>query len=255
MRWRVALDRCLRRVPTSAWWCAAWLVAPTAWANPLPPEVTQALQRARVPAAHMSIVVQQVGSGTAVLQHEGQQLVNPASLTKLVTTYAALDLLGPAWTWRTPVWLDGPVRDGALEGSLVIRGSGDPTLTVERAWLLLQRVRQLGVREIRGDIVLDRSAFAEPERDPADFDGEPLRPYNVKPDALLLNYKAVTYRFTPDAARGIAVVGMEPRLDGVSVPAEVPLARGACGDWRGALQASLADADRVRFDGAFPADC
>src|SRR5512139_2842335 len=198
MRWRDALDRCLRRVRAAAWGCATALAAAAASANPLPPEVVQALQRARVPAESMAIVVQQAGSGTAVLQHEGQQLVNPASLTKLVTTYAALDLLGPAWTWRTPVWLDGPVRDGALEGSLVIRGSGDPTLTVERA--------------------------------------------------LLLNYKAVTYRFTPDAARGVAVVGMEPRLDGVSVPAEVPLARGACGDWRGALKASLAEPERVRFD-------
>ena len=55
------------------------------------------------------------------------------------------------------------------------------------------------MREIRGDIVLDSSAFALPEG-AADFDGEPLRPYNVQPDALLLNHKAVTYSFVPDAA-------------------------------------------------------
>ncbi len=222
----------------------------------LPPEVRHALQRARVEAEHLSVVVQEAGSGAPVLFHEGRAWVNPASLTKLATTYAALDLLGPAWTWKTGVWLDGPVKDGVLDGSLVIRGSGDPTLTVERVWLLLQRVRQLGVREIGGDIVLDRSAFAAPERSPADFDGEPLRPYNVKPDALLLNYKAVTYRFAPDAARGVAVVGVEPRLDGVAVDAEVPLARGgACNDWRAALKARLDDPARVRFEGAYPASC
>lgn len=230
--------------------CTAAAASPT-----LPADVQHALQHAKVDARHFSAVVQEAGTGAPVLFHEGRELVNPASLTKLVTTYAALDLLGPAWTWKTGVWLDGPVQGGVLDGSLVIRGSGDPTLAVERVWLLLQRVRQLGVREIRGDIVLDRSAFAEPGRSPADFDGEPLRPYNVKPDALLLNFKAVTYRFVPDAARGVAVVGVEPRLDGVAVDAEVPLARGPCNDWRGALKATLDDPARVRFEGAYPASC
>ena len=234
---------------------AAAACAAAAASTALPPEIRRALQKARVDPRHLSVVVQEAGSGAPVLYHEGREPVNPASLTKLVTTYAALDLLGPAWTWKTGVWLDGAVQGGVLDGSLVIRGSGDPTLAVERVWLLLQRVRQLGVREIRGDIVLDRSAFAEPERSPADFDGEPLRPYNVKPDALLLNFKAVTYRFTPDAARGVAVVGVEPRLDGVAVDAEVPLGRGPCNDWRGALKATLDDPTRVRFEGTYPANC
>jgi D-alanyl-D-alanine carboxypeptidase/D-alanyl-D-alanine-endopeptidase (penicillin-binding protein 4) len=240
---------------TATAWLAAALWAGTAAAQTLPGEVARELQRARVPAEALAVVVQEVGTGSPVLQLNARDAVNPASLTKLLTTYAALELLGPAWTWRTGVWLDGPVKDGVLDGALVIRGSGDPTLTLERTWLLLERVRQLGVREIRGDIVLDRSAFAEAQGTPADFDGEWLRPYNVQPDALLLNYKSVTYRFVPDAARGVARVGAEPVLDGVAVDAEVPLSREACGDWRGALKATLEDPQRVRFDGSYPLAC
>lgn len=240
----------------TAWLAAAlWAGAGAAVAQTLPGEVVRELQRARVPTEAMAVVVQEVGAAAPVLQHHARDAVNPASLTKLLTTYAALDLLGPAWTWRTGVWLDGPVRDGVLDGALVIRGSGDPTLTLERTWLLLERVRQLGVREIRGDIVLDRSAFAEAQGTPADFDGEWLRPYNVQPDALLLNHKAVTYRFVPDAARGVARVGAEPVLDGVTVDAEVPLSREACGDWRGGLKATLEDPQRVRFEGSYPLAC
>ena len=85
--------------------------------------------------------------------------VNPASVMKLVTTYAALDLLGPAFTWTTPVYVDGPVRDGVLDGNLYIQGQGDPKLVLERLWLLLRRVQGLGIHTIAGDIVLDRSAF------------------------------------------------------------------------------------------------
>ena len=74
----------------------------------------------------------------------GDGIVDVASVMKLFTTYAALDRLGPAWTWKTPVELGGPVVRGVLRGPLVIHGQGDPTLVIERWWLLLKRVRELG---------------------------------------------------------------------------------------------------------------
>lgn len=220
----------------------------------LPPEVVESLQRARVPPDALAVAIQEAG-GAVRVAHRAQQPVNPASLAKLATTYAALDLLGPAYTWTTPVWLDGTVRDGVLDGRLVIQGRGDPKLVTERLWLLLRRVRALGVTEVRGDIVLDRSAFVVPDRSPAEFDGEPFRPYNVQPDALLVNYKSLLLTFTPDPARGIAAVAAEPPLAGVRIDATVPLADGPCLDWRSALRAEFADPSQVRFAGAFPAAC
>ena len=221
----------------------------------LPPEADRALQRAGVPQAALVAVVLDAATGRTVLSLGERQAVNPASLAKLFTTAAALDQLGPAWTWSTPVWLRGPVRDGVLDGSLHIRGSGDPKLVLERLWLLLRRVQQMGVREIRGDIVLDGSAFAAGDGSPADFDGETTRPYNVRADALLLNFKAVTYTFVPDPARGVASVLVEPPLAGATVERSVPLSAGACDDWRGALKANFADPARIRFAGSYPAAC
>jgi D-alanyl-D-alanine carboxypeptidase/D-alanyl-D-alanine-endopeptidase (penicillin-binding protein 4) len=120
-------------------------------------------------------------------------------------------------------------------------------------------VQQLGVRDIHGDIVLDRSAFEVPAQNPGDFDGEALRPYNVGADALLLNYKSVSFTFTPDAQRGVAVVSFEPPLEGVQVDARVPLAAGAgaavCNDWRGALEADFSDPRRLRFKGIYSPTC
>ena len=221
----------------------------------LPPEIRQALAKAQLPAQALSLWVQQVDATTPRLAHNARQPVNPASLFKLATTLAALELLGPHYTWTTPVWLAGPVRQGVLDGSLVLKGSGDPKLTPERLWLLLRRVQAAGVREISGDIVLDRSAFARPEGRPGDFDGEPLRPYNVAPDALLLAQRSLVYTFTPDAARGVATVSVEPVLDGLKVDAEVPLSAGTCDDWRAALAATPADPEQMRFAGRYPASC
>jgi D-alanyl-D-alanine carboxypeptidase/D-alanyl-D-alanine-endopeptidase (penicillin-binding protein 4) len=108
-------------------------------------------------------------------------------------------------------------------------------------------VQGLGVRSIHGDIVLDHTAFAVPEADPGSFDGEPLRPYNVAPDALLLNYKSVVMTFVPDRTANIAQVQFDPPLAGVAVPATVPLSGGECGDYRSVLRADFSDPTRVRF--------
>ncbi len=231
------------------------LSAPPARGAPrLPPETAAALHAARVPADALAVVVQEVGSGRRVLQWQPDKPMNPASVAKLVTTAAALERLGPAYTWATPVWLAGPVRDGVLEGSVFIKGSGDPKFTLERVWLLLRRVQQLGVREIRGDIVLDNSAFTVPEVDAGDFDGERLRPYNVRPAALLFNFRSTLYTFTPDLAAGVARVSVEPALDGTVADRSVPLAAGPCADWRAAMKPSF-DAGRTRFAGSYASAC
>ncbi len=234
---------------------ALFVLAAQAGAGPLPPEVEAALQRANVPRESLVVVAQEVGAARPRLSWQAQTPVNPASLMKLLTTTAALDLLGPAWSWTTSVWIQGPALNGVLDGNLVIKGNGDPKLVQERLWQLLRRVQQLGVREIRGDIVLDRSAFTLPPHNPAEFDNEPYRPSNVGPDALLINYKSVLLTFTPDAARGIAIVSSEPPLAGVRIDVSVPLSNGVCDDWRGALKPDFNDPLRMRFLGSYSASC
>ncbi len=236
--------------------CATALILGACAHAPLPPPVQQALTQAQLGPEHLAAWVAEVGHETSPLwAHRADTAVSPASLMKLVTTGAALDLLGPAYTWHTTVTYGGPVRDGVLEGSLHLRGQGDPLLVIERLWLLLSRVRGEGVREIRGDIVLDRSAFEMPPQDPGAFDGEPLRPYNVQPDALLINFKSLALTLRPDPARGVAVVSHRPALAGVQVPQEVPLDPGECGDWRRLLEADFSDPLQVRLAGRYRAGC
>jgi D-alanyl-D-alanine carboxypeptidase/D-alanyl-D-alanine-endopeptidase (penicillin-binding protein 4) len=151
--------------------------------------------------------------------------------------------------------MDGTVKDGTLQGNLYIKGQGDPKLVLERLWLLLRRVQGLGVKTIAGDIVLDRSAFETVAPNPGDFDGEPLRPYNAAPDALLLNFKSVVLTFVPDRAAQVARVNFEPPLAGVQMQASVPLVNDDCNDYRAALKADMSDANRIRFGGTYSASC
>ena len=233
----------------------ACLAASVSAAEPLPPEIDAALAAARLPPDAVTLVVAEVDPALPPrLVHRADVPVSPASIAKLGTTLAALDLLGPAYTWTTQVLVDGPIVAGTLQGNLYIKGQGDPKLVLERLWLLLRRVRAQGIEQVAGDIVLDHTAFEVPPSDPSAFDGEPLRPYNAAPDALLLNFKSVTLGFVPQAD-GIARVIAEPPLAGVVWPALVPLATGNCGDWRGALRADFTDPLFPRFLGGYPASC
>jgi D-alanyl-D-alanine carboxypeptidase/D-alanyl-D-alanine-endopeptidase (penicillin-binding protein 4) len=236
---------------------AGWLLALASlpsMAQGLPPEVGAALARARLPRDAITLLVADAeGKTSARLTHRADAPVNPASIAKLATTFAGLELLGPAFTWSTPVYIEGVVRDGILQGNLYIKGQGDPKLVAERLWLLLRRVQGLGIRNIAGDIVLDRGAFETEARDPGAFDGEPLRPYNAAPDALLLNFKSLVMTFTPQG--GQALVHVEPPLGGVQLPGPVPLTAGDCGDWRAGLKADFSDPARIRLAGAYPLSC
>jgi D-alanyl-D-alanine carboxypeptidase/D-alanyl-D-alanine-endopeptidase (penicillin-binding protein 4) len=225
-------------------------------AQGLPAEVDAALARARVPRDAVTMLVADAdGARAPRLAWRSQAQVNPASIMKLVTTYAALDLLGPAFTWTTPVYVDGPVQNGVLGGNLYIRGQGDPKLVLERLWLLLRRVQGLGIHTIDGDIVLDRSAFEVADVDPSAFDGEGMRPYNAAPDALLINFKSVVMTFVPNRSAQTAQVSFEPALAGVATQATVALSAGECGDWRTTLAGEFADPARMGFAGSYPAAC
>lgn len=227
-------------------------------AQSLPAPVEAALARAKVPPEALAVWVANADSDAPRLAYRAQAAVNPASVMKLVTTYAALELLGPAYTWQTPVFVAGPLQQGGrLRGDVYLQGQGDPKLVVERLWLLLSRLQAQGVRQIDGDIVLDRTAFALPPDDPARFDGEPLRPYNAGPDALLLNYKTLVLRLVPDPEAGLAHVQYEPPLAGLQLPATVALAApgAACGDWRAGLELDFTHPQRLVFQGVYPTSC
>ena len=237
-----------------------WLsVADAAPAAPsLPPAALQALRQAGVPPSALSVQIAPVGtSGAATaprLTHRADEPRNPASVMKLITTYAGLSLLGPDFTWRNRIYADGPIKDGVLQGNLIVRGSGDPKLVIERLQDLMAQLSALGLRDVRGDIVLARSVFEITPRTEA-FDDEPLRPYNVSPDGLLLNFKALIYTFSPDVPRGQASVRVEPPLADFDAPITVPVNNGPCQDWRSQLRADFSQPHQVRFAGSYPASC
>lgn len=228
-----------------------------ATADGLPPSVMKALKAAQIPAAQVAVVVQPVDGAPPLVAHNARQPMNPASVMKLLTTYVALDLLGPAYTWKTTVWTEAAPQEGLLDGNVYIRGSGDPRFAIEHLWNLLRQLRVRGIQQINGDIVLDRNAFNVPSIDPGAFDDKPMRPYNVGPDGLLLNFRAMRFTLLPD--NGKPRVLMETPSDGLRVDNQLRAASGECSsNWKDTIHVRLVpenNGNRLEFAGSYAALC
>ena len=226
-------------------------------ADGLPPNVLKALKAAQIPAANVAVVVQPVDAAAPLVAHNAAQAMNPASVMKLVTTYAALDLLGPAYTWKTTAWIDSAPVDGVLNGNLYLKGSGDPRFAIEHLSGLLRQLRVRGIQHIAGDVVLDRTVFNVPTIDPGAFDDKPMRPYNVGPDGLLLNFRAL--RFTVQPENGRPRVLMETPSDNLRVDNQLRSGEGACGsNWKDLISARLIPenaGNRLELTGSYSALC
>ncbi len=225
-------------------------------APPLPPAVAQALARAGVPREAVSFEVRSVsGDAAPRLSYKAGVAMNPASVMKLVTTFSALDILGPNFTWKTGFYTDGSLGKGVLNGNLIIKGGGDPKWVLERIEENFKTLQTLGVQRITGDIVLDNSVFDLQARHAADFDGEPMRPYNSAPDGLLVNFKALILKFAPDPQTQTIRVVSEPPMADVAIDTQVTATTDGCGVWRSALRADFSNPNKVHFSGSYSVRC
>lgn len=244
--------------------CAAALlvsffIGPTVFAaEGLPPPVVEVLKKEKLSQSSLSLLVQPVG-GKPLVRYRAATPRNPASTMKIVTTWAGLNLLGPAYRWKTPVLKDVKAeldKKGVLHGNLYLRGAGDPFLIVERLWTLFREVRRQGVKTIRGDIVLDDRFFAlRPHRAGA-FDGKPQRAYNVGPSAILLNFQATEIRFAAAKdGQKFAQVHIEPPLAGARVINELRDSKEKC--WKRKLNVDVYDPNlmHIHVHGSFPKSC
>jgi D-alanyl-D-alanine carboxypeptidase/D-alanyl-D-alanine-endopeptidase (penicillin-binding protein 4) len=242
-----------------------WLAAGTtafagtalALAPVLPAPVAHVLAAERIPASASSFVVVDVESGRLAASLNAATPRSPASTMKLVTTFAALDLLGPAYTWHTTALARGVPEAGVLDGDLILKGGGDPYMTLERWWSFVSGLRAQGLKAIRGDIVIDDTAFALPPEDPAAFDGRPHRSYNVEPDALMVNFQSVEFRLTPNAATRTIDVVATPAPANLMIDNRIGFVAGRCAGAAARVDFDVSSAqwDRAVFSGDLSQQC
>ena len=222
----------------------------------LPLRVRNALGYRSVPADSLSLYVYNLETGETALSWRADEPRNPASVMKLLTTLVALDSLGPAYRWRTEAYALGDLSGDVLRGDLLLKGYGDPFLVTERVWQMLRNLRRAGLRSISGDLLIDDSYFQVLNHDPAAFDRQPLRAYNVAPNALMMNFKVVRYFFAPDPPKNAVTIRIDPELNNLKIVNRLSVTKGSCrGYQRGITVIPNADIDQITFSGKFPSGC
>lgn len=232
--------------------------ADSATSRSLPEPVARLLRHYHMSPRGLSIMVLPAQGGEPALAFNADVPRSPASTLKLLTTLVALEQLGPAYTWKTEAYSNAPIHDGRLEGDLYIKGYGDPDLVIESFWRFLHGLRDLGISEIAGNLVVDQSYFAPEAGGPADFDDRPLRPYNVLPSALLVNFQAVRLRFFPEKEQRRVRIVADPLPDNLDIVNHLRLVSGSCHGWMRDIVMQIGESkgrQRVIFSGRYPAEC
>ena len=279
--------------------------APGQHHNPLPTSVLDALARAQVPASALAAVVLRLGpmgplgsigsigsigslgpigptgpigaaprSGPkwqtwqppAPFQWQADLPMQPASTMKLLTSIVALDQLGPNHRGFTELLTQAPQLGDVLAGDLVLRGGADAELGLPQLWAMLAELRWQGIREINGDIVLDRHLFRPALPDPLApaFDAWPEFAYNVAPDALQFNHNLLDLELRSDdpSRPGSVSARAWPPLPGVEIDASaLRLTDKPCGNWAedwaspAPLDGAASGPLRIRLQGGFPNAC
>jgi D-alanyl-D-alanine carboxypeptidase/D-alanyl-D-alanine-endopeptidase (penicillin-binding protein 4) len=222
-----------------------------------PSPVAQTIAAQRLPNGAVSFAIIDPESDRVIAGQNIDTPRSPASTIKVVTTFASLDLLGPAYVWRTRALARGEFNNGVLDGDLVLQGGGDPYMTLERWWSFARTLRDRGLKTIRGDIVIDNTAFSLPADDPAAFDGKPNRSYNVQPDALMVNFQSVEFRVVPNPSMHRVDIVATPAPINLVIENHVDLASGRCRAAAGRVDFKVASEhwDRVIFSGALSPNC
>ena len=164
-------------------------------------------------AGDVGAVVLDVATGRVLWSHDGDRALGLASVTKVITSAAALHALGPGFRWRTSVLADRfDPATGVVAGDLVVRGRGDPTLTMNGLRDLARQMHWRGVRRVEGTLVIDGSYFAD-DGPPPRFDDQPLERagFRAPVGSSSLERNSITVIVAADrAGLGLASVRLDP---------------------------------------------
>jgi D-alanyl-D-alanine carboxypeptidase/D-alanyl-D-alanine-endopeptidase (penicillin-binding protein 4) len=236
----------------------------------VPAVVWQSLAKNQIPRDAVSISVLELpsaadGNAREILDWRAKQSMNPASTIKLLTTLAALDLLGPQYRWNTNLYTDGQIKNGLLKGNLYLRGSGDPKLVPEELEQMMKSLRALGIQRIDGNLIFDRSAYSPEVMEHTTIDGESMRAYNVPPDPLLYAFRTLSFQLTQTNNQNGVAISYTPALAYFKINNRLRTSKQNCDDWQRKMQFELvknvgsesnkSDQLSALFTGELPSAC
>jgi len=173
-------------------------VASTLFVYALPQAINHFIANSTIPKKNIGIYIKEVGTnGNTIASLNALKTKTPASVIKVLSTYASVLKLGFDYKFPTQFYRSGRLKNGILSGDLVVKGFGDPTLNAKDLDSIVAELRKKGIRQIKGNIIIDRSFFRVGSKDNSGFDEHLYSPYNAMPDAMMYNERISTICVIP----------------------------------------------------------
>lgn len=145
----------------------------------------------------LGIYVESVTTGRTILKYNHKKSFIPASNNKVITSFAALNLLGKSYRYKTSVYSGGEITNGILYGGMYIKASGDPSIDTERIEAIVKDFKEMGIKEIKGNIHLDDSYFDDLSYAQGWKEGWRGDYYCPPIGSFSLNYNTIDIKVTP----------------------------------------------------------
>lgn len=217
--------------------------------------INKILNRSEISKGNYSLYIKNISKQAKVFSYNEQKAFNPASVMKLVTTYAGLQLLGPQYQWKTEVLYTGYIKNKHLYGDLIIKGYGDPTITYADLSEIIEKVQQQDIQYIHGNIIIDESFFGELQNQDL-IDDKKYRAYNVSPKSFVVNENTINFKFSINNEK--INIQTFPEMQTLKVINRLKISDQGCNEWKDVLNYEVeikSNVAEISFNGTFDKAC
>ena len=152
----------------------------------VPYEYKKIINKYKVPNDSFTFVVKNLtNNAESIVTHNEKLFFNPASLAKIISTFIALEELGPQFKWHSDFFHNGKISGDTLNGDLIFKGTGDATFSINNLENSIRKIQRDGIKKIKGNLILDLSYFGLASKEKS-FDNDPMRAYNVLPNPVVI---------------------------------------------------------------------
>jgi serine-type D-Ala-D-Ala carboxypeptidase/endopeptidase (penicillin-binding protein 4) len=169
-----------------------------------------------------------LSSGEIIALHNEDQLFNSASLVKIITTYIGLKELGPDFRWQSEFYYTGEIDGNTLKGNIIFKGRGDASFSVENLEAMIRAIQNKGIKIIEGDLIFDSSYFGLTANG-SFFDNEPMRAYNVLPNAISIQSNTINFKF--ENKNGEVTIEADPSIKSLNINNNINATMDSCHNW------------------------
>ena len=233
-----------------------WVIVSVSVSAELPQPYKELINKYNFKKDSFSIVVKNLTAPEKkAIIYNGSKNFNPASLTKIITSFIALDKLGPNYKWKSDFYYTGQLKDDTIQGDLIFVGRGDASFSIDNLEFLIREIQKKGIKKIEGNLILDKSYFG---KIPSiiDFDADPMRAYNVLPNAISIQSNTINFKFTP--LDNNVKIDVKPELNYLKIKNNLRLSNKNCVSWKQSLDYQKSNDlldDTIIFQGFLSKKC